>query len=168
MCSVQELYNDMYSGALAIPDAVSDDGKQIISDTKLRAMIPANFVPMRDCHKQMCGCEVCIIMKRHQACLNAHRKRRWKQMTDAVESSPVGSPQKAQASEALDSYKAATQDEGGSHTFTRTLRTCSSVYSAATSMGTHFLIGTVSCVCAKTAQHIRFILRKPESALTLK
>ena len=119
MCSIRELYNSMYEGPLKIPEARDDRGREIISDTKFRAIIPPNFVAMRESHKVMCGCEYCIIMKRHQASLNAYRRRRIKRMKDAVDNFgevAENSAEREAAEERYQSYKAKTTNEDGSPT----------------------------------------------------
>ena len=60
MCSLRELCNSMCEGPLKTPEARDDRGQEITSDTKFRATIPPNFVPMKETHKVMCGCECCI------------------------------------------------------------------------------------------------------------
>jgi len=80
--SVRELHNDMIKPVSegGLEGAIDDDGKQIVSDTMLRSLLPKNMRRMTERHKMMCSCEVCITPKRLQLTLNSWRQRFLKQM----------------------------------------------------------------------------------------
>jgi hypothetical protein len=72
--SMRELHNDLLSDPpLGLPEARDADGQPVISDTALRALLPPQVRSMTKRHKQMCGCEVCIIVRQQQMSLNAYR-----------------------------------------------------------------------------------------------
>jgi hypothetical protein len=72
--SMRELHNDLLSDPpLGLPEARDADGEPVISDTALRALLPPQVRTMTKKHKQMCGCEICIIMRQQQMSLNAYR-----------------------------------------------------------------------------------------------
>ena len=54
--SIRELHNDLIE---QLPEA-SKDGIPLISDSKLREMIPPQVKKMTDRYKQMCGCTDCV------------------------------------------------------------------------------------------------------------
>ncbi|MCP4913590.1 MAG: hypothetical protein GY909_10760, partial [Oligoflexia bacterium] len=54
--SIRELHNDLIE---QLPEA-SKDGIPLISDTKLRAMIPPQVKKMTERYKEMCGCSDCV------------------------------------------------------------------------------------------------------------
>jgi hypothetical protein len=62
MFLVRDIHDDLVKpvdqGGFA--GAYNDDGKLIISDTALRAILPKKVTRMSDTQKQMCGCEVCL------------------------------------------------------------------------------------------------------------
>ena len=72
--SMQELHNNLLSDPpLGLPKARDANGEPVISNTALRASLPPQVRSMTKKHKQMCGCEVCIITRQHQMLLNAYR-----------------------------------------------------------------------------------------------
>ena len=73
-CSMRELHNDLLAeSSEGFPDAYSTDGKVIISDTALRALMPPNIKKYTNKYKETCGCEICILMKCFQNSLNDYR-----------------------------------------------------------------------------------------------
>ena len=65
--SIRELHNDLLSdGPLGLAEAKDNDGKPLISDTALRALLPPNVRKMTEKYKQMCGWEPCISMTQLQ------------------------------------------------------------------------------------------------------
>ena len=54
--TIQELHNDLID---QLPEA-SEDGVPLISDTKLRQMMPRQVKKMTDRYKEMCGCTDCV------------------------------------------------------------------------------------------------------------
>jgi hypothetical protein len=75
--SVRELHNwlvgPVEDGGLA--SARDANGKVLISDTALRYLLPPQLRKMTPGHKQMCGCEICIVAKSLQGSLNMWRHR---------------------------------------------------------------------------------------------
>ena len=65
MCSIRELHRDLYDDKMGLAEAIGPDGKELISDTRLRSLIPPFFKPMTESMRQVCGCEMCIIVERH-------------------------------------------------------------------------------------------------------
>jgi hypothetical protein len=60
LTSVRDIHNQMVAN---FPAAKNYQGKVLISDTMLRQLMPRNLSRMTDSHKEMCGCEPCIITK---------------------------------------------------------------------------------------------------------
>ena len=54
--TIRELHNDLID---ELPEA-SKDGVPLISDTKLRQMMPPQVKKMTDRYKEMCGCTDCV------------------------------------------------------------------------------------------------------------
>ena len=85
MCSIRELHRDLYDDKMGLAEAIDAiDGKELISDTRLRSLIPPFFKPMTESMRQVCGCEMCIIIERHQTCLNEFRRRQLKKLEAAT------------------------------------------------------------------------------------
>ena len=57
-------------------------GKVLISDTALCSFLPPQLRRMSERHKQMCGCETCVISASMQQSLNAFHSRLSKQVAD--------------------------------------------------------------------------------------
>ena len=68
------MHNDIISD---LPTGFSEvynmSDRLIISDTGFRALLPSYIKPMTDKYKQMCGCEVCILVTSLQNDLNSYR-----------------------------------------------------------------------------------------------
>jgi hypothetical protein len=64
MISICEIHNDMLKpveeGGFKYAH-VEGTTKVLISDTTLQLLMPEEMRPMSDTHKQMCGCEICIV-----------------------------------------------------------------------------------------------------------
>ena len=72
--SIRELHNNLLSDPpKGISEVYDDSGKPIISDTAFRTLLPSYIKPMRENYKQMCGCEICILVKSLQNDLNLYR-----------------------------------------------------------------------------------------------
>ena len=76
-CSYVKLHNDMIKSPAegGFAGARNSSGKVIISDSALRLNKPKNLKPMTNRHKQMCGCETCIVSKQLLLTLNKWRRR---------------------------------------------------------------------------------------------
>jgi hypothetical protein len=57
-----------------LPEARDENGRALISDTALWSMMPEQLPRATERHKQMCGCEVCIMVRSLQLTLNAWQK----------------------------------------------------------------------------------------------
>ena len=77
-CSYVQLHNDLIKSQQegGFAPARDESGKVVISDTALRLHRPQELRPMTKRHKQMCGCETCIVSKQLLLTLNAWRRRR--------------------------------------------------------------------------------------------
>ena len=93
--SIREMHNDLIAlpisqggpgGGLA--EARDAKGKIIISDSALRYLLPAQLKAMTEKHKQMCGCETCLVPDSHQRTLNAWRARRKRTMCEEAAALP--------------------------------------------------------------------------------
>ena len=87
--TIREMHNDLIAlpvsqGGLGggLPEVRNAKGKIIISDTALRYLLPEQLKPMTEKHKQMCGCETCLVPDSHQKSLNAWRARTKRVMTE--------------------------------------------------------------------------------------
>jgi hypothetical protein len=83
---VRELHNNLVAPVAEGGLAESRDatGAIIISDTNLRVLIKESLPQLRRMssrHKQMCGCETCIIMSSLQKSLNGFRRRQEKSLS---------------------------------------------------------------------------------------
>ena len=73
-CSLRELHNDLLAeSSEGFPDAYGKDGRVIISDTSLRALMPPNIKKYTNKYKETCGYKICILMKCFQNSLNDYR-----------------------------------------------------------------------------------------------
>ena len=71
---MRELHNDLLAkSSEGFPDAYAADGKLLISDTALRALMPPNIKKYTERYKETCGCEVCILSNCFQNSLNDFR-----------------------------------------------------------------------------------------------
>jgi hypothetical protein len=68
LTSVRDIHNQLLA---TFPGAKNPDGKVMISDTMLRSLLPRNISRMTDSHKEMCGCEHCIISKQYLQAVSA-------------------------------------------------------------------------------------------------
>ena len=76
-CLHVKVHNDMIKSPAEgdFAGAMDKSDKVIISDTALRLNRPKNLKPMTNRHKQMCGCETCIVSKQLLLTLNEWRRR---------------------------------------------------------------------------------------------
>ena len=99
--TIRELHNDLIElpieqggagGGLA---SARDErtGKVIISDTALRYLLPPQLKKMTEKHKQMCGCEICLIADSHQKSLSARRVRLKRELLSAAKDMQPGPEQ---------------------------------------------------------------------------
>ena len=69
--SIRELHNYMMRSQKdgGLPGVRDPVGNLIISDTTLKDNLTFNMKPIQERHKQVCGCETCIIMEAYQRLL---------------------------------------------------------------------------------------------------
>mmetsp|Transcript_5084 Transcript_5084/g.7971 ORF Transcript_5084/g.7971 Transcript_5084/m.7971 type:complete len:182 (+) Transcript_5084:2-547(+) len=67
--SIRELHNDLLHEERGLVTVRNEKGDVLISDTALRYLVPEQLRRMTKRHKQMCGCEVCIVANMLQASL---------------------------------------------------------------------------------------------------
>ena len=71
--SIRELHNDFLSNhPIRLSEVYDKEGKPLISDTAFRSLLPRNFQPMSNKYEQMCGYEICIVIKSLQSDLNQY------------------------------------------------------------------------------------------------
>jgi hypothetical protein len=106
--SVRELHNDLLKPVEegGFEFAYTEDGKVLISDTMLRSLLPKEMRRMTERHKQMCGCETCIIGRGLLQSLKAYRTRVLRKMKKAARDMPNG-PNKDAAVQSAEAYKQA-------------------------------------------------------------
>ena len=81
--SVHELHNSMIQSVAdgGLAKAQNSDGKVIVSDSSLRLILKTKIPKLRkatDSHKQMCGCEICVVSRMMFSSLNAWRQKQVK------------------------------------------------------------------------------------------
>ena len=82
--SVRELHNSLVSDPNdgGLKDARNEDGKNIISDSTLCALLPPQLKQMSARYKIICGCECCIYDKSIHSSLLSWRDRYLKKLRD--------------------------------------------------------------------------------------
>ena len=87
--SVRELHNSLVSDRNdgGLKDARDEDGKIIISDSKLHSLLPPQLKQMSACYKIMCGCECCISAKSIHSSLLSWLDRYLKRLKDHIQNS---------------------------------------------------------------------------------
>ena len=58
-CSVRDIHSELLNGIKGLRD---EEGKARIGDSTVRKILPDNLRPFTARYKQMCGCEVCIVI----------------------------------------------------------------------------------------------------------
>ena len=72
--SISELHNDLVSkGKTGLPEVWDKNDNLLVSDTSFRSLIPPHIKYMTTKYKQMCGCEICVMIKSLQNDLNQYR-----------------------------------------------------------------------------------------------
>ncbi|OEU12086.1 hypothetical protein FRACYDRAFT_244336 [Fragilariopsis cylindrus CCMP1102] len=104
---VRELHNDLLDADPLIGLASVRDcaGNILISDTKLRAMLPPHLRMMSDRYKIMCGCETCIQMYNLQQSYNRFIGYRIKELKDLRNSYNPRTRRGMAAESALSNYQ---------------------------------------------------------------
>ena len=85
--SVRELNNSLVSDTNdgGLKDARYEYGKNIISDSTLRLLLPPQLKQMSARYKVMCGCECCIYDKRIHSSFLSWRDRYLKKLKDKIQ-----------------------------------------------------------------------------------
>ena len=72
--SIRELHNDLVSrGNKGLPELWNNNNNLLVSDTSFRSLIPPHIKYMTTKYKQMCGCEIFVMIKNLQNDLNQYR-----------------------------------------------------------------------------------------------
>ena len=85
MNSVREIHNQLIRPVEegGFQKATDTEGKVVISDTMLRSLLPANLSRLTESHKELCGCENCIVSKGYCQTVNGFETRLSKQLPTA-------------------------------------------------------------------------------------
>ena len=105
--SVRELHNNMVK---LLDVAKSPAGDVLISDTKLRQILPKQIRRMSKRHKEMCGCIFCLGMRYYQSDYNRFKKTLLKKLQEDQRMQPVGSNERDLATIRYSTYKLEMQD----------------------------------------------------------
>ena len=84
--SIRELHNDMLE---QLPEVKDAEGNVLISDTKLRQIMPPEVKRMSDRYKVMCGCIDCLSIQYYQSDYNRFNNSFRKKMVDVLGDVPV-------------------------------------------------------------------------------
>ena len=87
--SVRKLHSDLIAD---VPECTSSDGKVIVSDTKLRALIPPEVNRMTLRYKQMCGCLDCLSIDMYHEAYYRFKRVVLKVLKQQLDDSPRGGP----------------------------------------------------------------------------
>jgi hypothetical protein len=103
MISVWELHNDMAKPVEAggFEYAYSDNGKLLISDTMLQSLLPKELRCMTERHKQMCGCETCIVGQSQLRSIRAYRTRTLRSLKAIAHDAPPGAEKQSALNAAI-------------------------------------------------------------------
>ena len=99
--SICELHNDL----IAKVPSCTKNGKPLLSDWKLRMILPKEVRRMTAYHKTMCACIVCVQMRLHQTSHNRFKCRLLKQMKDEINSVRAGVRSRVPLMEAMEECK---------------------------------------------------------------
>ena len=104
---VRELHNDLVEAANNgdLPEAVDRQGRIIVSDTKLRAILPPELRRATKQHKQMCGCETCYTIKWLHSSLVCFRSRIVATLGKEIKNDELDTEEKNKLTNKLDTYK---------------------------------------------------------------
>jgi len=109
MICVCQLHNDLLRPVEegGFEYAYDEDGKVLISDTMLRALLPPEMREMTERYKQMCGCETCITGQNLLQSLKAYRVRVLRNLKKQAEEANDGPNKKEAAVKAAEDYEQA-------------------------------------------------------------
>jgi hypothetical protein len=108
-----ELHNDLLStGREGLPEAKDNNGKPLISDTALRALLPPQVRTMTERYKQMCGCEICIVVRSMQSSLNIYRLDLLKRLRNDASTFRPNTRNRRIATERAEAYAGAIYPNG--------------------------------------------------------
>ena len=85
MNSVREIHNQLIRPVKegGFGRARDSEGKVVVSDTMLRSLLPANLSRLTESHKELCGCENCIVSKGYCQTVKGFETRLSKQLPTA-------------------------------------------------------------------------------------
>ena len=115
-CSVRELHNDLLSddNLVGLKNARDCNGNPLISDNKLRLLLPPHLRMMSDRYKIMCGCETCTQMYNLHSSYNRYVHRLVKKLENKVSNLPIRSRSRTQAQSNLEAYTDKVMIDGAS------------------------------------------------------
>ena len=99
---VRELYNNLIRG---VPQCTTANSRVVLSETKLRQMMPAKIGKMSERYKEMGVCIICLLMKMYQESYNQFESigAGWLKKKDNEQ--PLGSPEQRKMTSNIRSYK---------------------------------------------------------------
>ena len=92
--SIRELHNDMLE---QLPEVKDAEGNVLISDTKLRQIMPPEVKRMSNRYKVMCGCIDCLHIQYYQSDYNRFKNSLMKKMVDDRDKAPLRSTERSLA-----------------------------------------------------------------------
>ena len=100
--SIRELHNEMIE---QLPEATDAEGNVLISDTKLRQIMPPEVKRMSNRYKVMCGCIDCLSIQYYQSDYNRFKNSLMKKMVDDRDNAPLRSDERSLARARLAIYE---------------------------------------------------------------
>ena len=100
--SIRELHNDLVR---EIPEATDPDGNVLISDTKLRQILPPELKRMTNRYKKTCGCVDCLSIQYYQSAYNRYKKILMNKLVNEREEKSLGSTERLRCTEAVALYE---------------------------------------------------------------
>ena len=77
--SIRELHTDVIDN---VEGATNPAGNPVISDTKLREILPPEVKRMTERYKQMCACQLCVLIGYYHSALGLFLKNKLKENRD--------------------------------------------------------------------------------------
>ena len=74
-CSIRELHCDLYRNSVGLPNLVVVDGKNLVSETMFRALLPPELRKMNNHYQEMCLCGPCHSFSMQQSPLNRYQMK---------------------------------------------------------------------------------------------
>ena len=134
--SVRELNNDVLK---EVPECTVDDNV-LVSDWKLRKLLPPEVRRMSNYYKTMCACIVCVQMKLHKSTYNRFKGKLLKQLKQEMDGLRLGSRSRRIA---LDKYNKYKEETKTSNTVSDALK---DVHCTAVPVGSEDLLSHQLCI----------------------